>query len=58
MRRAKDQLESIKVCVQDRSRMTIKQIGNEFREARRSFASDHFKLVEPEREHWNVGRTV
>ncbi len=41
--------------------MTIKQIGNEFRGAgmaRSSFASDHFKLVEPEREHWNVDRTV
>ncbi|SEB97430.1 DnaB-like helicase C-terminal domain-containing protein [Bradyrhizobium erythrophlei] len=63
IRRAKEQLESTKVWVQDRSRMTIKQIGNEFRKAKRrygvkQFCIDHLKLVEPEQEHWNVVRTV
>lgn len=63
IQRAKAQLDSMKIWVHDKSRMTIKQIGREFRIAKqrygvKQFSIDHLKLIEPEHEHWNLVRTV
>jgi replicative DNA helicase len=63
LKAAQARLDDLPVFIQDRGRMTIKQIANECRIAARrygvrQFAIDHLKLLEPEQEHWNTVRTV
>ncbi|MET4720720.1 replicative DNA helicase [Bradyrhizobium japonicum] len=61
--RARTALEKMPILIQDRSRMTTKQIERELRIAKRRYGIkqagiDHMKLVQPEKEHWNLVRTI
>jgi replicative DNA helicase len=63
LRRARAVLDTMPIHIQDRSRMTTKQIGAECRSAVRrhgvrQIGLDHLKLIEPEKEHWNLVRTI
>lgn len=63
LQRARTHLESMRIYVQDRSRLTTTQIERECRVAVRRYGVkqifiDHLKLVQPEKDHWNLVRTI
>lgn len=61
--RARASLDAMPIYVQDRSRLTTSQIEKECRIAVRRYGVkqimiDHLKLIQPEKEHWNLVRTI
>lgn len=63
LQRAKRRLDQMPIHIQDRGRMTTRQVGNECRMMARRygvrlFGIDHLRLYEPEREHWTEVRTI
>ncbi|OKO87660.1 hypothetical protein AC629_13445 [Bradyrhizobium sp. NAS80.1] len=60
---ARDRLDAMPIYVQDRSRLTTSQIEKGCRIAVRRYGVkqigiDHLKLIQPEKEHWNIVRTI
>ncbi|MCK1577838.1 DnaB-like helicase C-terminal domain-containing protein [Bradyrhizobium sp. 174] len=61
--RARAVLDAMPIYVQDRSRLTTTQIEREIRIAVRRYGIkqagiDHLKLIQPEKDHWNLVRTI
>jgi replicative DNA helicase len=61
--RAQRLLNQMPIHIQDRGRMTARQVGAECRAAKRRYGTklfgiDNLRLYEPEREHWTEVRTI